>query len=163
MTTTANVVKWSRKGDRHRLRGLLACLLALGLVGSWPLWGWSSSQAANKLCSLGSVHDDTQRQLVAAVWPAATPIGIQATIEEYDVVYTAYNGAGTNMSVLLAASGYTGWDQIGWFEMKKYGNGAVGRYIGEEYEPGGHWQYWTAKAIGSNTSYRVTFDPLMKI
>lgn len=39
MTTTANVVAWSRKGDRHRLRGLLACLLALGLVGSWPLWG----------------------------------------------------------------------------------------------------------------------------
>jgi hypothetical protein len=162
MTMTANVVAWWQSGRRHRLRGLLASLLALSLIGSWPAWGWSSAQAA-KLCSLGTTHDNIQRQLAVAIWPAATPIGVQATIEEYDPIYTAQNGAGTNMSVLLAAPGYNGWDQIGWFKMKQYGTGAVGRYLGEEYEPGAHWMYWPAHAAGTNTSFRVTFDPLMKV
>ena len=146
-----------------RLRRTAAASLAvlMSLVG--VLGALSPTDAIYKICYLPSSHDDGPYQLVVAAWPATTPLAVQAQIEEYDVIYTANNGAGTNMSVMLAGSGLSRWDQIGWYEMKKYGNGTVGRYIAEEFEPGANWQYWPARPIGALTTYKLTFDPLGKV
>lgn len=142
-----------RLGARARSisAGSLILLLAAELAAAGPI----VRPALALTCNLGTTHDNNARQLSIAVWPATTPVGVKADIINYDPVYTAYNGAGTNMSVLLAGTGLTGWNQLGWI---KY-NFQQTRWIYIESEPGSHWQLWPAQAVGTLTWYEIDFNP----
>lgn len=141
-------------GDRKRAgrrTRIWAAALAVAMAVGEP-------SIVSASCAPPRLPHDTAARYVATTGMPSGLTGVHANIEQYDPYYSAYNGAGTNMTLMLVGWNPTRWAQIGWFKMKV--NGVTIRESGTEFYLSPTQNYWTfygSRPIGELTPYQITF------